>query len=78
MATKRKGVSLANQTIDADREGRLIRDKPGHNSGPEFPYVRVADRAYYLWLEHGMPERGAMDFWLQAEAEMKQDQAGKI
>ncbi len=40
------------------------------NERPPSLYVQIADRAYYIWLEKGMPEVGAMDFWFQAEAEV--------
>lgn len=33
-------------------------------------YARIADRAYYLWLERGKPDDGALGIWLSAEAEV--------
>lgn len=73
MAVKRKGVSRAKRVIDADKGVWVTDVQPGDGSGTDFMYVRVADRAYYLWIENDMPEQGAMDFWLQAEAEVKRD-----
>jgi hypothetical protein len=32
---------------------------------------RIRQRAYDLWLESGEPEGSEMDFWLQAEREIK-------
>jgi hypothetical protein len=32
---------------------------------------RIRQRAYDLWLENGQPEGSEMDFWLQAEREIR-------
>jgi hypothetical protein len=34
---------------------------------------RIRQRAYDLWLKSGEPEGSEMDFWLQAEREIKDE-----
>jgi hypothetical protein len=36
---------------------------------------RIRQRAYDLWLESGQAEGSEMDFWLQAEREIKDAQS---
>jgi DUF2934 family protein len=36
---------------------------------------RIRQRAYDLWLQSGQLEGSEMDFWLQAEHEIKGDEA---
>lgn len=35
----------------------------------------VAERAYRQWVEHGRPQAGAEEFWLQAEREVADEKA---
>ena len=37
---------------------------------------RVRERAYDIWQRAGRPEGQAMDFWLQAEAEIAAEEKG--
>jgi|KBSMisStaDraftv2_1062788.scaffolds.fasta_scaffold6308098_1 hypothetical protein len=32
---------------------------------------RIRQRAYDLWLENGQPDGSEMDFWLQAERDIR-------
>lgn len=43
---------------------------PGEGIDHVSLYRQIADRAYYIWLEHGKPDHGSWEFWFQAEAEV--------
>ncbi len=38
---------------------------------------RIRRRAYELWVQNGQPEGHEMDFWFQAEREIKGEEGGK-
>lgn len=38
---------------------------------------RIRQRAYELWQQSGQPDGSEMDFWLQAEREIKGEEAKK-
>ncbi len=73
MAAKRSrgaGTTKPDGAGGAGDDATTLAPKPDEKNRTPSLYVQIADRAYYIWLDKGMPNVGAMDFWFQAEAEV--------
>jgi hypothetical protein len=43
----------------------------GSNGSHGASESEIAERAYHLWEQAGRPDGGSLDFWLQAEGELR-------
>ncbi len=70
MAAKRASRTDATKTVSSPGGAGTGGRGPRDGTDSESLYGQIADRAYYIWLEHGKPDHGAWEFWFQAEAEV--------
>jgi len=76
-ATKKVTVHAAKPTHKPVITGTVARERPASPMlplAPEVeagaPYVEIATRAYFIYLNAGRPEGQEMQHWLEAEAEL--------
>ena len=50
----------------------MARELP--KSNPQPSHDQIAQRAYEIFVEHGRPEGRDIEHWLEAEAQLKQQQ----